>query len=556
MSEQTPNSSDNLNGSDPSMEEILASIRKIIADDEPVAMESPEDIAAEKGLNDASEGDLDELIQGLHNEPSELASETDLSVLNELEAESVDLNIDDVLAGLDGDILEAEPAETPVESAVEIADDEAFSDVLDDILAEEANVETVETSAQLTDSEDDILALLEEDIPLDGDPVSETVDLVSDMAPDLSTDVAETALHDNEISTADTAKPENVDDLESVDDIDSLLNGLLGEEDAPLAAEGADLASLEDLKAEPASVGDTEDLDLVKSLMADLSDDTGAIETDADLEAMLAIPEVEDAPVEALASEDAGDVAEEAAEEDILGDIVNMTIDDEFQSHPDELALDDLMSEDLATDEIPDLEDVLEAEQENIAENAQLDVEALEEVITADISDADNLDNDFPSLSEIAAAAEADAVAVETAAVPPAAAVAGIGALAGITAISGSILDDTPADEEAMSQDEPAEIVIETTSKSLPTQETEMPVKAVKTDAILDDITQTATAGAFAELNQVVEDRAIFNERGPRIGDLVQEALRPMLKDWLDENLKGIVERAVAKEVKRISQGK
>ena len=444
MSEQTPNSSDNLNGSDPSMEEILASIRKIIADDEPVAMESPEDITAEKGLNDASEGDLDELIQGLHNEPSELASETDLSVLNELEAESVDLNIDDVLAGLDGDILEAEPAETPVESAVEIADDEAFSDVLDDILAEEANVETVETSAQLTDSEDDILALLEEDIPLDGDPVSETVDLVSDMAPDLSTDVAETALHDNEISTADTAKPENVDDLESVDDIDSLLNGLLGEEDAPLAAEGADLASLEDLKAEPASVGDTEDLDLVKSLMADLSDDTGAIETDADLEAMLAIPEVEDAPVEALASEDAGDVAEEAAEEDILGDIVNMTIDDEFQSHPDELALDDLMSEDLATDEIPDLEDVLEAEQENIAENAKLDVEALEEVITADISDADNLDNDFPSLSEIAAAAEADAVAVETAAVPPAAAVAGIGALAGITAISGSILDDTP----------------------------------------------------------------------------------------------------------------
>jgi len=36
----------------------------------------------------------------------------------------------------------------------------------------------------------------------------------------------------------------------------------------------------------------------------------------------------------------------------------------------------------------------------------------------------------------------------------------------------------------------------------------------------------------------------------------VQGAFRPMLKEWLDANLKGIVERAVAKEVKRISSGK
>jgi len=43
MSEQTPDSSENLSGAEPSMEDILASIRKIISDDEPVAMESPED---------------------------------------------------------------------------------------------------------------------------------------------------------------------------------------------------------------------------------------------------------------------------------------------------------------------------------------------------------------------------------------------------------------------------------------------------------------------------------------------------------------------------------
>ena len=80
--------------------------------------------------------------------------------------------------------------------------------------------------------------------------------------------------------------------------------------------------------------------------------------------------------------------------------------------------------------------------------------------------------------------------------------------------------------------------------------------RAVRSDAILDDVTEEATMSAFAQLNQVVEDKAILSERGPRVGDLVQEALKPMLKEWLDENLQGIVERAVAKEVKRIATGK
>jgi cell pole-organizing protein PopZ len=39
---------------------------------------------------------------------------------------------------------------------------------------------------------------------------------------------------------------------------------------------------------------------------------------------------------------------------------------------------------------------------------------------------------------------------------------------------------------------------------------------------------------------------------GNTVEDLVMEALRPMLKDWLDTNLKGIVERLVEKEIKRI----
>ena len=79
---------------------------------------------------------------------------------------------------------------------------------------------------------------------------------------------------------------------------------------------------------------------------------------------------------------------------------------------------------------------------------------------------------------------------------------------------------------------------------------------AKKKDAIMDEVEGAATTSVFAQLNQVVEEKAVSAERGDRVGDLVMELLEPMLKEWLDKNLKGIVERAVTKEVKRISSGK
>ena len=120
------------------------------------------------------------------------------------------------------------------------------------------------------------------------------------------------------------------------------------------------------------------------------------------------------------------------------------------------------------------------------------------------------------------------------------------------------------ADAEAASEDVSVDNGVSTSgqtdpiSPTAPTLEQEQPdmPKLVAQNGILDEITEAATSEAFASLNQVVEEKTVFAESGPRIGDLVQEALRPMLKEWLDDNLKGIVERAVAKEVKRISSGK
>ena len=546
MSDQTPNSSDNLNGSDPSMEDILASIRKIISDDEPVAMESPEDIAPDAILDVAAEKVTDVV-------PSELG----VADFNRAEGESVDLNIDDVLAGLDDDVLASKVETVSVESvnelsnrqaeASEIVDDDAFSNVLDDVLEEKAHDASLEAISNPQDADDDILSLLGEEIPLEAEGL--TPELVAETPAEIQVD--ELPMDDLDALVADVQVEETVED--APDDIDALLNGLLGDDD-PLPVEDIDVeldeAGVMDTEAEPTGVGETEDLELVKSLMADLSDDPATVESEDDLEALLSIPIAEDTAADALS-------AEAAPEDDILGEILDMTLEDELETHPEDLAaLEDLVAEEEALtetaepDPLSSLEDVLAAEQENIAENADIAAE-----LSGEIGVAETVVEESPSLSDIAAAAEADAVAVETAVIPPVAATAGIAALAGGAAIMKKVSDEAPNNDVAELQVTPTEITTEPTPEPIPHQEIEMPIKAVKTDAILDDVTEAATAGAFAELNQVVEDKAIFNERGPRIGDLVQEALRPMLKEWLDANLKGIVERAVTKEVKRISKG-
>ncbi len=71
-------------------------------------------------------------------------------------------------------------------------------------------------------------------------------------------------------------------------------------------------------------------------------------------------------------------------------------------------------------------------------------------------------------------------------------------------------------------------------------------------DSIVSEPVATATAGAFGSLisNLLVSSRT---GEGKTLEDLVAELLRPMLKDWLDANLRDIVEARVADEVEKIS---
>lgn len=587
MSEQTPNSPEGFGGGEPSMEDILASIRKIISDDEPMAMESPEDAPVADLVESSGTDGLEDVTQEIHSDFNDLTSDAilDAEDIDDMsfsaEGDSVDLNIDDVLAGLDEDILSADAGVTSLaELDTHISDDSltAIDDVLDtSSLSADALEPAVDTSFISSDvsvdAGDDILSLLDEDIPL----VTESSAKITDIVP------VGAALAVPALVAAKMAAPEDGEVLLSNDDeMDSLLDDILmtpsktelETNDTPLSDmsfqpedvthnEHEDVTHNEFDELESAAnlfePEEMSDLDLVKSLMADLADEPAEYEADEDLEALLTIPEVEgEAEVDELVSsftdESAEDLTSEAEpQDDILGDILDMSLEDELQSHPGDIEM---------SDDFTSLDDVLGAEHDNIAENA---------LLVEDLPTETSLDDDFPSLSEIAAAAEADAVAVETAIAPQAAvATASLTAAFGGAALGVATLAkdetetqiETEAEFEFTAEPETSETYSETTTETFSstkintTQETSMPVQAVKTDAILDDVTQTATAGAFAKLNQVVEDKAIFNERGPRIGDLVQDALRPMLKEWLDANLKGIVERAVAKEVKRISSGK
>lgn len=82
-------------------------------------------------------------------------------------------------------------------------------------------------------------------------------------------------------------------------------------------------------------------------------------------------------------------------------------------------------------------------------------------------------------------------------------------------------------------------------------------------DSLLSDDTRKTSSAALKSLseatkkpvqaNVVAPSPALEFRSGQTVEDLVVEALRPMLKDWLDQNLTGIVERLVEKEIKKLS---
>jgi cell pole-organizing protein PopZ len=87
-------------------------------------------------------------------------------------------------------------------------------------------------------------------------------------------------------------------------------------------------------------------------------------------------------------------------------------------------------------------------------------------------------------------------------------------------------------------------------------REPEPSASSVPYDSLVGDSAAAASASAFAGLSAAFRqpEPVPTGGVGPTIDDLARSLLRPMLKDWLDANLPGIVEAAVKKEVERIAR--
>lgn len=70
-------------------------------------------------------------------------------------------------------------------------------------------------------------------------------------------------------------------------------------------------------------------------------------------------------------------------------------------------------------------------------------------------------------------------------------------------------------------------------------------------DTLLAEPAASAAAGAFAALT---ENLRVSSDNGQTLEGIVRELMRPMLKQWLDENLPSIVEAKVQEEIERVAR--
>lgn len=82
-------------------------------------------------------------------------------------------------------------------------------------------------------------------------------------------------------------------------------------------------------------------------------------------------------------------------------------------------------------------------------------------------------------------------------------------------------------------------------------EEEPMAEAPVEDDALVDDVPAMAAAGMFAALS---DNLRVSEQQGQTLEGIVRELMRPMLKQWLDDNLPAIVEEKVQAEVERIAR--
>ena len=76
------------------------------------------------------------------------------------------------------------------------------------------------------------------------------------------------------------------------------------------------------------------------------------------------------------------------------------------------------------------------------------------------------------------------------------------------------------------------------------------PAESAPKPAIISPVAGRQVAAAFGELSEAFAARSKKS-----FDDLAEQMMRPMLQDWLDNNLPVLVERLVREEIERVARG-
>jgi hypothetical protein len=89
-------------------------------------------------------------------------------------------------------------------------------------------------------------------------------------------------------------------------------------------------------------------------------------------------------------------------------------------------------------------------------------------------------------------------------------------------------------------------------------EDEQVPSEKIRNSELVSGAVASMATGAFAKLSQALqrtpEEVAVADASGRTVEQFVEDIARPMLKEWLDENLPAIIERLVQKEIQKISR--
>jgi len=345
------------------------------------------------------------------------------------------------------------------------------------------------------------------------------------LLPEAETEITDTQVTDTQVQ-AHYSPPNNppveVEEIVEIEDISTGVSHFSGGD----MTEGEISLETDDISETEPPTPD-EDIDLVKSLLADLMDEPVEAEVEAALD--IETPDIEnndifDTDIDAIAEE--GFLAEEL----IIPEPAEFLAPEPFvEEEPSAESAEGITAQDA------DMDIVLEGSEADtalseIAKSARAAGEADLTETNSEIQSDDIVDiSKTDMISKLAllagTASEADEQQVENE--------------------IADLIEPIPA------EDEPATPTIEE-----PAQEDDAMGTPLQKESLIDEETEKDTSSAFASLTSAVAEKSLAEENGPPIGELVKEALKPMLQEWLDNNLKAMVQRAVTKEIKRISSSK